>query len=93
MLMEKGEVKFRRNPRGAWYENVKEVTADGDFQITFHLKAPQPSLLAFLAAGWTAIYPCHVPPDRMRRHPRGERRWIPMSARFSPRPRSNRRSC
>jgi len=71
MLMEKGEVKFRRNPRGVWYENVKEVTADNDFQVTFHLAAPQPSLLAFLAAGWTAIYPCHVPPAQMRRHPIG----------------------
>jgi peptide/nickel transport system substrate-binding protein len=71
MLMEKGEVKFRRNPRGVWYENVEKVTADNDFQITFHLKAPQPSLLAFLAAGWTAIYPCHVPPVQMRRHPIG----------------------
>ena len=25
MLMEKGEVKFRRNPRGVWYENVEKV--------------------------------------------------------------------
>lgn len=71
MLMDKGEVKLRRNPRGVWYENVDKVTADGDFQVTFHLKAPQPSLLAFLAAGWTAIYPCHVPPAQMRRHPIG----------------------
>ncbi|WP_428675545.1 ABC transporter substrate-binding protein [Reyranella sp.] len=71
MLMDKGEVKLRRNPRGVWYENVEKVTADGDFQITFHLKVPQPSLLAFLAAGWTAIYPCHVPPAQMRRHPIG----------------------
>ena len=64
-------MKFRRNPRGVWYENVEKVTADNDFQVTFHLKAPQPSLLAFLAAGWTAIYPCHVPPAQMRRHPIG----------------------
>jgi peptide/nickel transport system substrate-binding protein len=60
LLMEKGEAKLRRNPRGIWYGNV-----------TFHLKAPQPSLLAFLAAGWSAIYPCHVPPAQMRRHPIG----------------------
>ena len=39
MLMEKGEAKFRRNPRGVWYENVEKVTADNDFQVTFHLKA------------------------------------------------------
>jgi peptide/nickel transport system substrate-binding protein len=71
LLMEKGEAKLRRNPRGVWYENVQEVTADNDFQVTFHLKQPQPSLMAFLAAGWSAIYPCHVPPAQMRRHPIG----------------------
>jgi peptide/nickel transport system substrate-binding protein len=71
LLMEKGEAKLRRNPRGIWYENVEQVTVDNDFQVTFHLKAPQPSLLAFLAAGWSAIYPCHVPPAQMRRHPIG----------------------
>ncbi len=71
LLMDKGEVKLRRNPRGVWFENVEKVTTDGDFQVTFHLKRPQPSLLAFLAAGWTAIYPCHVPPAQMRRHPIG----------------------
>ena len=27
--------------------------------------------LEFLAAGWSAIYPCHVPPAQMRRHPIG----------------------
>lgn len=71
LLMEKGEAKLRRNPRGVWYENVDQVTADNEFQVTFHLKTPQPSLLAFLAAGWSAIYPCHVPPAQMRRHPIG----------------------
>ncbi|MBS0222892.1 MAG: ABC transporter substrate-binding protein [Proteobacteria bacterium] len=71
LLMDKGETKLRRNPRGIWYANVQEVTVDNDFQVTFHLKEPQPSLLAFLAAGWSAIYPCHVSPTQMRRHPIG----------------------
>jgi peptide/nickel transport system substrate-binding protein len=71
LLMGKGEEKLRHNPRGIWYENVEQVTVDNDFQVTFHLKAPQPSLLAFLAAGWSAIYPCHVSPVQMRRHPIG----------------------
>ena len=71
LLMEKGEAKLRRNPRGVWFENVAEVTADNDFQVTFHLKESQPSLLAFLAAGWSVIYPCHVSPAQMRRHPIG----------------------
>ena len=47
------------------------MTADSDTQATFHLKAPQPSLLALLASGYTPIYPCHVPLDQMRRRPIG----------------------
>ena len=38
---------------------------------TFHLKRPQPSLLAMLASGYTPIYPCHVPAAQMRTHPIG----------------------
>jgi len=71
MLMEKGETKFRRNPRGIWYENVEKLTANGDFEVSFHLKQPQPSLLALLGAGFSAMYPCHVNPAQMRRHPIG----------------------
>jgi ABC-type transport system substrate-binding protein len=33
LLMEKGEVKLRRNPRGIWFENVEQVTADNDSQV------------------------------------------------------------
>ena len=28
LLMEKGEARLRRNPRGVWYENVEQVTVD-----------------------------------------------------------------
>jgi peptide/nickel transport system substrate-binding protein len=63
--------KLRRNPRRAWYGNVEKVTADGDFDASFHLKAPQPSLLALLSSGYTPIYPCHVPLADMRRKPIG----------------------
>jgi peptide/nickel transport system substrate-binding protein len=63
--------KLRRNPRGAWWGNVDKVTVDGDFDVTFHLKNRQPSLLALLASGYTPIYPCHVPIDTMRRKPVG----------------------
>ena len=69
-----GEGKLRRNPRNprsSWWTNVEKVTADSDTEATFHLKAPQPSLLALLASGYTPIYPCHVPPDQMRRRPVG----------------------
>ena len=63
--------RLRRNPRSAWYGNVEKVTADGPTEVTFHLKQPQPSLLALLASGYTPIYPCHVPAADMRRKPVG----------------------
>jgi peptide/nickel transport system substrate-binding protein len=71
LLLGNAEVKLRRNPREAWYGNVEKVTAEGDFDVTFHLKSRQPSLLALLASGYTPIYPCHVTPADMRRKPIG----------------------
>src|SRR4029453_18290844 len=71
LLGGESETKLRRNPRSSWWTNVEKVTADSDTQATFHLKAPQPSLLALLASGYTPIYPCHIPPDQMRRRPVG----------------------
>jgi peptide/nickel transport system substrate-binding protein len=62
---------LRRNPRGIWYEHLTEVTLNGDYEVTFHLSQPQPSLLAMLAAGYTAIYPCHVSGRDMRIKPIG----------------------
>src|SRR6201993_119340 len=50
--------KLRINPRKSWYGNVEEVIPNGDFQVTFRLKRPQPALLALLASGCAPIYPC-----------------------------------
>src|SRR5205085_3979491 len=44
---------------------------DGDYEVTFRLKRPQPAFLALLAAGHSPIYPCHVPAREMRTHPIG----------------------
>ena len=63
--------KLPRNPRSAWFTNLEKVTAYSPSQVTFHLKQPQPSLLALLASGYSPIYPCHVPADAMRRKPVG----------------------
>ena len=71
MLMGKSKARFRKDPRQNWYQNVSEVTTDGDFEATFHLKRPQPALLALLASGYTPIYPCHVSPADMRSKPIG----------------------
>jgi peptide/nickel transport system substrate-binding protein len=71
LLMGTGEDKLRINPRKSWYRNVEQVTINGDYEVTFHLKQPQPALLALLASGWSPIYPCHVPAREMRQHPIG----------------------
>jgi len=71
MLMGKSPQKFRQNPRKSWYNQVDEVTTNGDFEASFHLKRPQPALLALLASGYTPVYPCHVSPAEMRVHPIG----------------------
>jgi peptide/nickel transport system substrate-binding protein len=71
MLQGKSTEKLRLNPRKSWYRNLDRVTANGDYEVTFHLKRPQPSLIALLASGWSPVYPCHVPPAQMRQHPIG----------------------
>src|SRR6266566_4776069 len=63
--------RLRINPRKSWYRNLEAVTTNGDFEVTFHLKRPQPALLTALASGYSPIYPCHVPPRDMRQHPIG----------------------
>ena len=64
LLLGKSQQKLRLNPRKAWYDNLDDVTTNGDFEATFHLKRPQPSLLALLASGYSPVYPCHVSPAR-----------------------------
>jgi peptide/nickel transport system substrate-binding protein len=46
--------KLRTNPRKSWYQNVESVSADGDDVATFHLKRPQPALLALARLGIVA---------------------------------------
>jgi peptide/nickel transport system substrate-binding protein len=71
VLMGKSQQKFRQNPRKAWYSEVNDVTTNGDFEVSFNLKRPQPSLLSLLASGYSPVYPCHVSPADMRTHPIG----------------------
>src|SRR6516162_9265640 len=33
--------KLRRNPRQSWYGNIESATAQGDYEVTLHLKRPQ----------------------------------------------------
>jgi peptide/nickel transport system substrate-binding protein len=71
LLSGKSSEKLRINPRRAWYRNLDQVTATGDYEVTFHLKRPQPAFIALLASGFSPVYPCHVPPRDMRSNPIG----------------------
>jgi len=71
LLLEKSSDKLRGNPLKFWYTNLDEVTTNGDSEVIFHLKRPQPAFLMLLADGFSVIYPCHVPAAQMRQHPIG----------------------
>ncbi len=71
MLSGKTSDQLRLNPRKSWYRNLEQVSTNGDLEVTFHLNRPQPAFLALLASGWSAVYPCHVPPREMRLKPIG----------------------
>src|SRR5207244_2300044 len=66
MLQGKTADKLRLNPRKPWYLNLDEVVTNGDFEVSFRLKRPQPAFVALLASGWSPVYPCHVPARDMR---------------------------
>src|SRR3984885_10571767 len=44
MLMGKSPQKLRQNPRKSWYDEVNDVTVNGDFEASFNLKGPKPAL-------------------------------------------------
>jgi len=62
---------IRKNPRKIWYKHLKSVDTNGDFEVTFALDAPQPSLLTMLAGGYSPVYSCHTPDRVMRSKPIG----------------------
>src|SRR6476469_2900356 len=62
---------LRKNPRKLWYSNLKEVKTNGDYEVTFVLGRPQPSVRAMLAGGYSPVYSCHVPERVMRSKPIG----------------------
>ena len=72
MLIGKSEVAdFHRNPRKVWYTKLQDVAVNGDYEATFELSEPQPSLPVLLASAFSAVYPCHVPQQVMRTRPVG----------------------
>ncbi|MBS0537383.1 MAG: ABC transporter substrate-binding protein [Proteobacteria bacterium] len=61
----------RKSPRKIWYQNVKDITVNGDLEVTFELKRPQSSILSMLASGYSPIYACHANGREMRTKPIG----------------------
>jgi peptide/nickel transport system substrate-binding protein len=66
-----GAQRLRLNPRKTWWAGIEEITTNGDYEVTFRLKRPQPSLLAMLATGYTPVYPAHIPVAEWRTKPVG----------------------
>jgi peptide/nickel transport system substrate-binding protein len=71
LLLEKSPEKLRVNPRFSLFKNLDHLTTNGNFEVTFHLKRPQPAFLILISGGPGAVYPCHVSPEKMRRQPIG----------------------
>src|SRR5690349_13936326 len=73
MLIGKGDMAgdFRRNPRAIWWSQLQDVSINGDYEATFELKQPQPSLPVLLASAFAPVYACHVPQQTMRTRPIG----------------------
>ena len=71
LLLGKAKENFKLNFRKGWYTNIDTASTNGDDEVSLHLKAPQPALLALLASGFTPIYPCHLSPREMRQAPIG----------------------
>jgi len=70
-LLDKSSDKLRLNTLKSWYRNLEEISVNGDYEVTFHLKRPQPAFPMLLASGFAPVYPCHVPARDMRTHPIG----------------------
>ena len=71
LLTGRANEKLRANPRKAWWGTIADVAVDGPDRAAFVLTRPQPALLGLLASGLAPVYPCHLSPTEMRRHPIG----------------------
>ena len=71
LLTGRAKDRLRLNARATWYSNLAEVSTNGPLEATLVLHRPQPSILTMLASGYTPVYPCHVPPAKMRTDPVG----------------------
>ena len=63
--------KLRLNFQKSGLYDLASVTTNGDYEVTFHLKQPEPDFPIVLAGGFFVITPCHVSPEQLRQHPIG----------------------
>ena len=56
--------KAAAQPAQGLVPQPRQVAPNGDYEVTFKLKRPQPAFIALLASGFTPVYPCHVPPTK-----------------------------
>jgi peptide/nickel transport system substrate-binding protein len=70
--------KLRVNPRKSWYRNLETVTTNGDYEVTLHLKRPQPAVITALASGVFADLPV---PCFAARHAKASDRYRPIQIR------------
>jgi peptide/nickel transport system substrate-binding protein len=71
LLMDRASEMLRVNPRKSAFADIEQVSTNGDYEVTFHLKRPQPAFLMLIANDFSEIYPCHVSPRDMRQPPIG----------------------
>jgi len=72
LVLDKGAEKLRLNPRKTSLRQPRcALTTNGEGEVTFQLKRPQPAFPMLLAGGFSVIYPCHVSAADMRQHPIG----------------------
>ena len=71
LRMDKAAREAAHQSRAFAFKNLDHLTTNGDFEVTFHLKRPQPAFLMLISGGAGPIYPCHVSPEKMRRQPIG----------------------
>ena len=55
LLLERSSDKLRVNPGKSWYRNLEEVSTNGEYEVTFHLRRPQPAFPMLLASGFAPI--------------------------------------
>jgi peptide/nickel transport system substrate-binding protein len=69
LILDTASERLRQNTVKSSYKNLGQVTTNGDYEVNFQLKRPQPAFLMLI--GGLPIYPCHVSPAQMRQHPIG----------------------